>query len=475
MKKYILITLLASSFSGCIGVPKLKEHSINTIVQANKPDNQILFSNYWWQNSNNKNLNTLIQEILSNNGQIQIAQLNIEKANSNLLLAKGANLSSFDISASGSRTHIFKNYVDTHLPIQDFQDSDNMDKGNISLQGGYTVDLWGKFKALEKQGEYAKIANSLQKDWITLNISISTANIYGNYILLSKEENILKNKLNIAKNIYELEKFSYETGLSDKQTLLSAENNIRVAQSSLDSIKTNKIILKNSLNKLNNSINSPTINNVISSIDKNPNISFDNFIPTPKYIDSDIVINRPDVKYYLALINSQKEKLKSTKADFYPRFSIMGNLEYQALDVRHLIDANSTIFSFGPSLYLPLFNRNTLKQNYKIAGTNLNIVIEEYNSHLIEAFQNVNNNLMALKLANNNDSLNNHNFLNSSEIYKNDKTLFDLGSISKLNLLLSQNNYLDSQLKDIKSKYDIYQNQVNLINSLGGYYKNEVK
>ena len=82
---------------------------------------------------------------------------------------------------------------------------------------------------------------------------------------------------------------------------------------------------------------------------------------------------------------------------------------------------------------------------------------------------------MTLKLANNTNELNNKNFINSNQIYKNNNILFDLGNISKMNLLISKNNFLDAQLKDIKSKYNLYQNQINLINSLGGYYKNEVK
>ncbi|WP_297406065.1 TolC family protein [uncultured Cetobacterium sp.] len=476
MKKYILITLLAASLSGCIGVPNIKENTINTIIQNNRPNNQTLFSsNLWWQNSKDDNLNTLINEILSNNSQIKIAKLNIDKANSSLLMAKRANLSSFDLSASGSRSHILKNHISTQLPIRDFKNSNNLNKGNIALQGGYTLDLWGKFKALEKQGEYIKLANVLQSRWVSLNISVSVADIYGKYILLTKEEDIVNKKLQIANKIYNLQKFSYKTGLTDEQSLLTAENNSREIKSALATIKINKHIIKNSLNNLNGSIESPIINSVFNNIDNDHNLKFHNLINTPNYIDSDIVINRPDIQYYLSIIKSQKEKLKSIKADFYPRFSILGNIEYQALNIEHLIDANSTILNFGPSLYLPLFNRNTLKQNYKIAGTDLNIFIENYNSHIIEAYQTINNNLMTLKLANNTNELNNKNFINSNQIYKNNNILFDLGNISKMNLLISKNNFLDAQLKDIKSKYNLYQNQINLINSLGGYYKNEVK
>ena len=187
------------------------------------------------------------------------------------------------------------------------------------------------------------------------------------------------------------------------------------------------------------------------------------------------MINRPDVKYYLALINSQKENLKSLKADFYPRFSITGKYEYQNLNIQDLLKAHSTLWEFGPSLYLPLFNRNTLTQNYNIAGVDLNIFIENYNNNLIKAYQDINNNLNALKTSKTNNELEKKNYSNVKSTYNDNNTLYQIGSISKLELLNQKNNLLDTELSYLKNNFTLYTNQINLIGSLGGYYKNEVK
>ena len=57
----------------------------------------------------------------------------------------------------------------------------------------------------------------------------------------------------------------------------------------------------------------------------------------PSSVQSDIIINRPNVQYYLALIEAQDSKIKSLKANFYPSFSITGLLSYKSLKLSDLI------------------------------------------------------------------------------------------------------------------------------------------
>ncbi|MGL5662886.1 MAG: TolC family protein, partial [Cetobacterium sp.] len=379
-----------------------------------------------------------------------------------------------DLGGSWNRNHVLTSHVKTDLPIKDIKNSDTIDMGSLAIQGQYIFDIWGKFDALQNQAQYSKLATELQSEWSTLTLSTTVANLYGKYILLTKEENILNEKLNIAKEVLNYQNILYKTGLGNKENILTADNNVNSLNQKIAEIATQKITLKNSFYSLVGNVKSKNIDEILSNIDYNTP-EFDYFLNIPQYIDSDIVVNRPDVKYYLALINSQKENLKSLKADFYPRFSITGKYEYQNLNIQDLLKAHSTLWEFGPSLYLPLFNRNTLTQNYNIAGVNLNIFIENYNNNLIKAYQDINNNLNALKTSKTNNELEEKNYNNVKSTYNDNDTLYQIGSISKLELLNQKNNLLDTKLSYIENNFTLYTNQINLIGSLGGYYKNEVK
>ncbi|MDX8335178.1 TolC family protein [Candidatus Cetobacterium colombiensis] len=474
MKLYTFFTILSFLLTGCLGVPETNETPVKTLIGNNNSKNVFFQSQNWWENSNSSQLDTLITEVLKNNSDIKIAKLNIQKAIYTLNSVKNSNISSVDLSGGWNRTHVLNSHVKTDNPIGDLKKSNNIDMGNLSIQGQYVFDIWGKFEALENQGEYSKLATQLQSEWSTLTLSTNVANLYGKYILLTKENQILEKKLNIAKEILSFQKILYNTGLGNKENILSADNNINSISQKISEIKTQKISLKNTFYTLSGSVKSEKINSILIDIDKNtPEFSY--FLSIPEYIDSDIVVNRTDIKYYLALINSQRENLKSLKADFYPSFSITGKYEYQNIRIQDFLKAHSNILQFGPSLYLPLFNRNTLVQNYNIGGVDLNIFIENYNNNLIKAYQDVNNNLSSLKTANQNNLLEKNNLTNSKVTYNDQNTLFKIGSISKMELLNYENNLLDTELSYIENNFSLYTNQINLIGSLGGYYKNEVK
>lgn len=476
MKSYIFFIVLPFLLTGCFGTPKVTETPIKTLITENKSQNSSVFfeSQKWWLNTDNPQLISLIDEILKTNSEIKIAKLNIEKAMYTLNSTKNANLSSIDLGGSWNRNHILNSHVNTDLPIRDIKNSQNIDMGALAVQGQYIFDIWGKFDALQNQAQYSKLATELQSEWSTLTISTTVANLYGKYILLTKEEGILKEKLNIATEVLNYQNILYQTGLGNKESILSANNNVNSLNQKISEIATQKTTLKNSFYSLAGNVKSESIDNILSDIDRNTP-AFDYFLNIPQYIDSDIVINRPDVKYYLALINSQRENLKSLKADFYPRFSISGKYEYQNLNIQDLLKAHSSLWEFGPSLYLPLFNRNVLTQNYNIAGVNLNVFIENYNNNLIKAYQDINNNLNALKTSKTNNTLEEINYNNMKSTYNDNNTLYQIGSISKLELLNQQNYLLDTELSYVENSYALYENQINLIGSLGGYYKNEVK
>lgn len=476
MKSYIFFIILPFLLTGCFGTPKVTETPIKTLITENKSQNSSVFfeSQKWWLNTDNPQLISLIDEILKTNSEIKIAKLNIEKAMYTLNSTKNANLSSIDLGGSWNRNHILNSHVKTDLPIRDIKNSQNIDMGALAVQGQYIFDIWGKFDALQNQAQYSKLATELQSEWSTLTISTTVANLYGKYILLTKEEGILKEKLNIATEVLNYQNILYQTGLGNKESILSANNNVNSLNQKISEIATQKTTLKNSFYSLAGNVKSESIDNILSDIDRNTP-AFDYFLNIPQYIDSDIVINRPDVKYYLALINSQRENLKSLKADFYPRFSISGKYEYQNLNIQDLLKAHSSLWEFGPSLYLPLFNRNVLTQNYNIAGVNLNVFIENYNNNLIKAYQDINNNLNALKTSKTNNTLEEINYNNMKSTYNDNNTLYQIGSISKLELLNQQNYLLDTELSYVENSYALYENQINLIGSLGGYYKNEVK
>ncbi len=476
MKKGIICLIVISLVSGCVGIPKTQKNTIKTVVNTkeNKQDNIIFTSERWWENNKDENLKEMIELTLKNNSQIKIAKLNIEKAKEYYGASKTANLSTVAITGGYTRDHLKGTETITALDIGDIKHSDTLDIGNIGISAGYEIDFWGKFQSIRKEAEYSLLAVELENKWINIVMSTKIAELYAKYILVINEIKLLKEKEKIAKEMAGIGRESYEVGFGTKEQYLVSLNNFNLAKENMNKLKMEKEIIENSFGALIGGVEIEKLNEILIKIEKNQN-NFKNLINAPKSIDSDIIINRPDVKYYLALLESKREVLNSAKADFYPRFTILGKYQYIDIDVENLLEGNSNLLTLGASLYLPLFNRSQLKRKVKVAGVDLNIFIENYNENLVKAYEEVNNSLLTLKTSKNNNFLGNKGLKNSEIIYSQDKELYKIGSISRVEFLIRENKFIDAKINQMKNNFIYYNSQIAMIKTLGGYYKEEVK
>ena len=171
------------------------------------------------------------------------------------------------------------------------------------------------------------------------------------------------------------------------------------------------------------------------------------------------------------MIEAQKEHLKAAEADFYPQFSINGSYGFEAVNFNNLIKKGSLLGFIGPSIYLPIFHEGSIRSNYKIAGMNVNIFIEEYNKAVINAYNDIDNELYKTKTLKKSLENSEKNLLNNRKTLDENKTKLNIGTVSKYDYLLKKYNFTNSSLEDKQIHFKFYVQQINLINSIGGAYK----
>ena len=101
----------------------------------------------------------------------------------------------------------------------------------------------------------------------------------------------------------------------------------------------------------------------------------------------------------------------------------------------------------------------------------MNIFIEEYNKAIINAYNDVDNELYKTKTlwSTLNDS--DENFKTQTNLLSRDKKRLNIGTISKYDYLSKKYSWYDSKLDNEQQHFNLYTQQLQLINSLGGTYK----
>lgn len=466
MRKLILSSLLSFLILGCSAIPEIERREFTKISDINI-DNQnsveknLFITDSWWLSYNTSpTLRNIIEMTLSSNKDIKTSQLNIEKSYQAITLAKSQSGFNLNLNGSGVRQKL-----DEHGTTPPPFNGKIIDLGALNLQASYDLDIFNRVGALAEEAEYKSQATLLNSKWIILNISIQTAKLYyyWNY-LISERENLL-NQEKIIADLVSLEKEKYNIGMGVEEDYLNAQSQLRDIQSLLKQNQLNLDVTFNSLNSLSGNEHTDELKTLLNNC-SNDTLAID--IPTS--ISSDIITHRFDVAYYLMLVHGQEKHLESAKAGFYPQFSITGQYGFEAVDFNKVLQRSSLAGFIGASVYLPIFNMGAIRANYKVAGIDLNILIEEYNQAVINAYTDINNELLKSKTMESILKEEDQNLLNDKTIWENNNQRFEIGTLSNYSYLINNLQWLQSQLDNNQKHFNFITQQLDFLNSVGGAY-----
>jgi outer membrane protein TolC len=78
-------------------------------------------------------------------------------------------------------------------------------------------------------------------------------------------------------------------------------------------------------------------------------------------LPSELAERRPDIREAEARLHEATADIGIAVADFYPRITLSGSLDIQALQTSGLGSWNSCQYAFGPSISLPLLEGGRLR------------------------------------------------------------------------------------------------------------------
>ena len=442
----------------------------NETSQNTEKDINLEFnSDKWWQSLNDDNLNAIVDLVLENNKSAVISKLNIDKASEAINLAKsgqglsvglGANYSGIMTDSQGQRQ---------------ITDEKFSRLGQIGLQSSYDVDLFGKTSNLIKQQEFQLEGATLMSKYTELTLAYQTTKLYSYWLFLSKEESNLNNRRKILLEIENMEKNKIKIGKGTKDTLLVIQELVDNTDILVQKNQENQLVTKNSMSNLVGKVKSQEIDSLLEKSKGKDFYALSDNISIPQGINSDIVAQRPDVAYYLTVINGQDAKLKSLKANFYPSFSITGSAQLSQINLLGLVTGGSFLGMLKPSITLPILDSGKITSSYKIAGVDLNIFIEQYNQSIVNAYKDINEKLIKYNSESRINKESKDILGIKSEVLSRSKKRYEIGKTARRSYVEDNYTYLVSVLTSEQEKFALLNYKIDLINAFGGLYTTNQK
>ncbi len=409
------------------------------------------YINYdWWKNQNDEYLESYIQRAIENNHDIKTAQLKIEQAKINVTATRAGQLPSFQVSASP---------MINKMPYSE----KSMGTFALPLMASYELDIFGKNR--NKTQSSKKLLKSTQYQAQASNISVVSmvGSIYYNIVKLDKIISLEQQLVENRKEIFELTKISNKEGLTSTSDLILAEKNYVLSQNDLLDYEKSR---QNALNALAVLIGDSPENSA-----EFKRISFDNLsndFNIPNEISSQIIINRPDYKALEAQLEAAGIDIRVAKKEFLPTIDILGILSFAAnSSIGGNMGWKNAMALAGASATLPIFTGFKRLANLKMSKNAYEQILEQYQKTNLVAMQEINDSLYNLK-SDKEKLLNNQ---KAYEIQKEDYNIsdkkFQLGVISKLDLLQQHEALLYIEQLRAGSKIDCFIDKIGLYKATG--------
>jgi outer membrane protein, multidrug efflux system len=402
----------------------------------------------WWTVFQDRVLEDLIREALTDNYDVRIAATRILQAAAQLGITRADQFPS--VSGSASIQNVRNQF---------FQNAPTFD--SVSIQANYIVDFWGQFRRATEAARDNLLATEFAQQLVRTTL---ISNVASNYFLLRQFDLQLKyskQTLAVEQEILRINTINFKGGEFAKTDVLQAQILVQQAESQI-------ITLEQSIEQTENAI-SVLLGKNPGAIARGLSLAEQPHLPEiPTGIPSTILRRRPDVRQAEMLLASANANVGVAKAAFFPQFSLTGAFGAQSTSLTSFLNGPATFWSLVGQAVQPLFEGGRITSNYHLAWAQRDQAELSYQQTVLLAMEDVSNNLVGYDQSRKNRMKIEEQTATYAETARLADVRFRGGYTNFLEVLVTQQQYFGSQLALAQAWDAELQNYVQLYRALGG-------
>ncbi len=339
----------------------------------------------WWETLGDETLTELIALSLENNRDIVSARSRVTEARAALGISKAALLPWLDNSNSLSRARTGANSSATGASVGP------IDYYSLGIDASWEIDVFGgrhhriNASRADLQTRYGMLYNT----WVSLSSEVAVD--YISLRTLQKRLRVAEKNLALQKETLELLQSQYDSGLNDELALSQARYTLEQTRSTIPPLRAGIEKMMNLLAIL--------VGQVPGSLEE----TLGEYRPLPEPeavnlagIPANALRRRPDIYTAEWQLIAQTERKEAAKRDLWPRFFLLGALEFAASSsTSGIFSSEGTNYSFGPGISIPIFHGTEIRNNIKVQTAKQEQALAAYEQTVLQAVAEVRDALTA--------------------------------------------------------------------------------
>jgi NodT family efflux transporter outer membrane factor (OMF) lipoprotein len=359
----------------------------NASREAQQVDTGLAPSQQWWRDFQSPVIDTLVEQALSANPDLEAAQASLRAAQENVAAQRGALLPALSGTASGTRQQD---------PIGTLSPTLSTGTSIFSLRTGeldvsYSLDLFGlnrrQVESLQATAEAQRCA--MQATYLTLiantlNAAISRASLHTQMLATRELIRSARESLDILRRQAEL-------GSISQAPVSSQESALAQIEATLPQLAAQEGAQQDLLAQLTGRFPAqlPAIELQLSMLSLPQAL--------PQLLPSRLVDQRPDIRQAEAQLHAATADVGVATASMLPDITLSADIGTTATQLSQLMQAGTRYWSYGGSLSQTLFQGGALLHKRRAAVALMDQAGEQYRSVVLQAFREVADALQALQ------------------------------------------------------------------------------
>ena len=420
----------------------------------------------WWRQFHDPILASLVERACAANLDVRIATARLHESRAQRDAAASAQFPSINASGQYQRELLSQNGIvslgaafnngvpPTIPPISIWQ---------TGLDASWELDLWGRVRRSVEAAQAQVESQEFQRRDTLVSTIAEIARDYADLRGFEAQIAIAKANLASSEDIARLTKMRADRGVA---TYLDVENALAQAESVRAQLRT----LVNQ--------ESAMIDAIGLLLDATPQALRRELARTgpmlftpphaPLGVASDLARRRPDIRRAEADLHAAVASIGEAIGEFYPRFTINGNVALNALDARKLFEGRSLQYQFGPTVSLPIFDGGRLKSQLRLRDSQAQEAAITYHKTVLSAWTEVVDALVAYRAEQARHARLHAQAAHQREALRLARARYENGVADFIIVLDAERTLLAAELAEAQSATLVAENFVKLYKALGG-------
>ena len=459
---------LALFLAGCNLAPKYTKPTVETPPAFKEADGWKVaqpkddsIRGPWWEMFNDPDLNALEAKVAVSNQTVQAALATFQAARAVVKEARAQYYPNVSVNPSATVGKASANAVNTSPKPSSTKITQTY---SLPADASWEPDLWGTTRNTVQAARNNALADAATFQSIRLTAQAELAVDY--YSLRSQDvlQKVLNDTVTADSNAVRLTESLYQSGIDSDEDVSTAQTTLATVVAQATGVAVLRAQYEHAIAMLIGQ--SPSTFSIPVQL---PASNAPSHLPSiPLALPSELLERRPAIAAAERSVDAANAQIGVAKAAFYPSLSLSASGGLESVSLGSLFSGPSAFWSAGAAAAQTIFDGGLRSSTVEQYRANYNATVANYRQTVLTAFQQVEDNLSALRI------LSKEWDQQQAAVNSSARTLaiathrFELGIDSYLNVLSAQDILLANQETAVGIQQSLLTSSVGLIMALGG-------